>query len=165
MLYKHLHLQIVQSVILLFKYLQNIFTPKPYERRTWNCERMFTSLHSSHITCHASRVICHLSHVTCHMLHPKKITKKHVTRDMWHMTRDMWHVTRDMWHMTCDTWHVTCDMLWGLNIVSKFQLPSSYGLWFMIFWRFGGKGSLTDWPNELITKVFAEQPWLHRVCY
>ena len=27
---------------------------------------------------------------------------------------------------------MTCDMLWGVNILSKFQLPSSYGFWFMI---------------------------------
>ena len=72
---------------------------------------------------------------------------------MWNMTWDSWHVLRDMWH-------VTCDMLLGVNIVSKFQLPSSYGLWFMIFWRFGGKGSMIDW----ITKVFVEQPQLHQVC-
>ena len=61
-------------------------------------------------------------------------------------TCDTWHVTCDMWHvMTCDTWHVTHDMwlvVWG-NILSKFQLPSSYGLWFMISWRLGGKGWLT----------------------
>ena len=31
------------------------------------------------------------------------------------------------------TWHITCDMLWGVNILSKFQLPSFYCLWFMIF--------------------------------
>ena len=28
----------------------------------------------------------------------------------------------------CDTCHVTCDMLWEVNIISKVQLPSSYGL-------------------------------------
>ena len=32
----------------------------------------------------------------------------------------------DTWHVTRDTWHMTCDMLWGVNILSKFQLPSSY---------------------------------------
>ena len=74
------------------------------------------------------------------------------------MTCGTWHVTRDMWHVTRDMWHVTCDMLWGVNILSKFQLPSSYGLWFMIFWRFGGKGWLTDSINQSITKVFVEQP-------
>ena len=47
-----------------------------------------------------------------------------VSPDLTHNTwcnSDMWHVTRDMWHLTCDTWHVTSDMLWGVNILSKFQ--------------------------------------------
>ena len=56
-----------------------------------------------------------------------------------HVTCDMWHVTRDIWHM----WHATCDLLWGMNILSKFQLPTSSDLWFMIFWRLGGKGWLS----------------------
>ena len=55
---------------------------------------------------------------------------------------DMWHVTSETWHMTRDMRHVTCDMFWGVNILSKCQLPSSSGLWSMIFWRLGGKGSL-----------------------
>ena len=67
--------------------------------------------------------------------------KKNVTRDMGHGTWDMWHVTLDMRR-------VTCDMLWGVNILSKFQLPSSYGLWFMIFWILGGKGWLPQWIND-----------------
>ena len=46
--------------------------------------------------------------------------------------------------------NLTCDMFGGVNILSKFQLPSSYRLWFMILWRSGGKGSLTDWINEWI---------------
>ena len=29
--------------------------------------------------------------------------------------------------MTQDTLHMTCDPLQGVNILSKFQLPSSYG--------------------------------------
>ena len=56
----------------------------------------------------------------------------HLTLDTWHVTHDTWRVTRDMWHVTCDTW-------WGVNIITKCQLPSSFGLWFMIFWRLGGK--------------------------
>ena len=57
--------------------------------------------------------------------------KQEVGRDMWHvnMTCDMlwgstqntWNLTCDTWNMTCDTWQVTCDMLWGVNILSKFQ--------------------------------------------
>ena len=61
--------------------------------------------------------------------------------------KKMWHVTCDMWHLTCDTWHMTCDLLGGVNILSKFQLPSSFCLWSMILWRFGGKGWLAHWIN------------------
>ena len=35
-------------------------------------------------------------------------------------------------HVTCDTWHVTRDTLGGVNILLKFQLPSSYRF---IFYR------------------------------
>ena len=69
----------------------------------------------------------------------QKKQKKHVTH----------YMTRDTWHMTCDTWHVTRDMLeGGTNILSKFWLLSSYCLWFMILWRYGGKGSLTHSLND-----------------
>ena len=40
-----------QLVILFFKYLQNTFTPKPYE-----------------LACEVSHVMFHLSHVNCHIL-------------------------------------------------------------------------------------------------
>ena len=64
-------------------------------------------------------------------------------RKKWHVTRDMWHMTRDMWQVTGDTWHMTRDMFGGVNILSKFQLPSSYHLLFMILRRSGGKGWVT----------------------
>ena len=41
---------------------------------------------------------------------------------------------------------VTCDIWWGVNILSKFQYPSSYRLGNKVFWRFGGKGWL-NYPN------------------
>ena len=67
------------------------------------------------------------------------------------MTCDTWHVTCDTWHVTCYTWHMTSDM-WhvggGANILSKFQLPSSYCLWFMILWRSGGEGWRSDRMND-----------------
>ena len=88
-----------------------------------------------------------------HLCQKKKKRKK-----MWHGTCDKWHVTCDMGHVTCDMWHVTCDMFGLVNILSKFQLPSSFCLWFMIKWRSWGKGSLTQWINELITRLFIEQP-------
>ena len=56
-------------------------------------------------------------------------------------------MTCNIWHVTHDTWHMTCDM-WGVNILYKVQLPSSYGVWFMIFWKFGGKGSQTEWMTD-----------------
>ena len=62
---------------------------------------------------------------------------------------DMWHVTCDTWHMTCDLSPVTRDMLFGVNILSNFQLPSCYCLWLMILWRFGRKNWLTDWLTQL----------------
>ena len=83
----------------------------------------------------------------------------------WQVTCDMWHVTCDMWHVTRGTlWHVTRDMFWGVNILSKFQLPSSYRLWFMILWRSRGNGWLNELINYLMTRLFIEQPRLHRVC-
>ena len=38
------------------------------------------------------------------------------------VTRDMWHVTHDMWHMV------------GVKILSKFQLPSSFGFGAKVIW-------------------------------
>ena len=45
------------------------------------------------------------------------------------------------------TWHVTRDMFGWVNILSKFQLPSSYRFWFMILWRYVRK-RLTESINE-----------------
>ena len=62
---------------------------------------------------------------------------------MLHLTPDTWHLK----HLTCDTWHMTLtyDTWWGVNILSKCQLPSSNGLRLMISWRLGGKGWVTEW--------------------
>ena len=60
----------------------------------------------------------------------------------------MWHVTCDMWHVTCDMWHVTCETWREMNILSKFQVPRSYGLGVRVSWWFGGKG----WVNESINE-------------
>ena len=72
-----------------------------------------------------------------------------------------WHMTCDMWHVTCYMWHMTYEMWWGVNILSKFQLPSSNDLWFMIFLIFGGKESLSQLIIKSFMKVFVEQPRLH----
>ena len=81
-----------------------------------------------------------------------------VKKKMWHMTRDTWHVTCDTWHVTCDTWHVTHDMdmrhmthdmFGGVNILSKFELPSSCCLWFMILWRKRVTELINEWRGCL----------------
>ena len=64
---------------------------------------------------------------------------------MWHMTWDLWNVTCDMWHVTSDTWHVTYDIWREVNILSKCQVPSSYGLGGL-----EGKDELVRWINELM---------------
>ena len=84
------------------------------------------------------------------------------------VTPAIWHLTPDTWHLTCDRWHVTYDMCHVnivVNIVSKFQVPSSNGLAFMMFWRFGWKGWLSYLIYLLLPKVFEKQPQLHRVCW
>ena len=52
-------------------------------------------------------------------------------------------VTHDAWHLTQDRWHMV-----RVNILSKFQLPSSYGLGWTVSWRFWTKGWLNDWMNQ-----------------
>ena len=51
------------------------------------------------------------------------------------MTRGMWHVTRD---------------IWGMKILSKCQLHSSYDLGETIFWGYIHEGWLDQWKNQLI---------------
>ena len=69
------------------------------------------------------------------------------TDKLHHFVRKKQKKTQKQHDMKCDTWHVTCDM-WH---VTKFQLPSSYCLWFMILWRLGRKGGRTELTNyELI---------------
>ena len=44
------------------------------------------------------------------------------------MTCDMWHLTYDIWHVPHGIWHMTGDRLEEVKLLSKCQLPSSYGL-------------------------------------
>ena len=70
------------------------------------------------------------------------------------MTGETWQVTHNMWHMTHG----------GVWIFfKKSQLSSSKGLGVMMFGRSWGEASVIEWMNQLMTKVFLEQPWLHRV--
>ena len=84
------------------------------------------------------------------------------------MTFEMWkgHVICEMWHVTYDMWHVTCDRWCGLNILSKFQLPSSYSFCEMICSRFEGQRmtlSMNDWINKLMATVFKEVIKIHLI--
>ena len=47
------------------------------------------------------------------------------------MASNTWHLTPD--NLTPDTRHMTCDLCWVVNLLTKFQLPSSFGLGVMMF--------------------------------
>ena len=51
--------------------------------------------------------------------------------------------------MACDTWYVTGDTWWGMNILSKVQLPRSYGLGYTL-------DSVLKILNERITQSMKE---------
>ena len=60
------------------------------------------------------------------------------------------------------TRHATCEE--EVNLLSKFQLPSSHGLGVNVFWRYFNKGWLSLVIIQFITKVFVDQRRLHQVC-
>ena len=66
------------------------------------------------------------------------------------LSKKLRHFTRGTWHKTCDTWHVTSDTWWGVNILSKCQLPKSYGFRESVFWRYFNRGWLTSWVYESV---------------
>ena len=62
------------------------------------------------------------------------------------MTCDILNMTRDMWHVTCDMWH----MAWReVIILSKCQVPSSYGLGVKVSGKYLNK-RITYLPTTLI---------------
>ena len=70
---------------------------------------------------------------------------------------DMWYLAPDTWHLICVTWHTG-----GGEHCVKISGPQL--LWFGnegLFKIFEQKDQLL---SDLITKVFVEQPRLHRVC-
>ena len=79
---------------------------------------MFISLHLSHVMCNVSCVKCHVPHVI---------------HDIWNMTHDI--------HM----WHVKRGTQGVVNIVSTFQVPSSYGLAVRVFCGYFRKD---DWVTH-----------------
>ena len=59
--------------------------------------------------------------------------------------------------MTHDMWHMTPYTLGGMNILSKFQLSSSYCFWIMLFEDMEEKAYLlTDWISD--KAVFCQNP-------
>ena len=59
--------------------------------------------------------------------------------------------------MICDTW-------WGVNILSKVQLPSSYRFRLTCLEYSELKDDLIELMNQLITSLFVEQLKLNPVC-
>ena len=111
-----------------------------------------------HVTCDMWHVTCDMWHVTCDMWH--------VTCDTWHLTYDTWHVTRDMWHMTHDNWHVTHDT-WHVWVGEHSLKISAPALNVCDLWYYEDMeekdDSLNELNNQWITRLFIEQPRLHRV--
>ena len=89
--------------------------------------------------------------------------KKEKRKKLWHVTSDMWHVTRDTWHVTRVTWHMTCLGGWTFS-----QNFSSLALTVCDLWYYEDLQEKADglnrWINESMTRLFIEQPRLHRVC-
>ena len=61
--------------------------------------------------------------------------RKNIWFDTWHLTPHTWHVTPGTWYLTPDIWHITCETWWGVSILSKVKLSSSY-VW--VLWSFEG---------------------------
>ena len=70
-----------------------------------------------------------------------------------------------MWHVTRDKWHVTHDRCGEVKLLSKFQLPSSYGLGVKVFWRYFHKGwvreNCSNWSQYFCSGLFAMQCTVH----
>ena len=75
-------------------------------------------------------------------------------------------MTHDMWHMTSDMGHMTHDMFGeGWTFSQNF---SSLALSVCDLWYYEDMEEKAHWLNESmkewITRLFIEQPRLHRVC-
>ena len=80
---------------------------------------------------------------------------------MWHLTCDTLELKPNTWHLTYDLWHIVVVGGGGVSILSKFQLPSSFGLSVVMFWRFGGERSVNQsmhiTPHNHISKSPKEE--------
>ena len=97
------------------------------------------------------------------------LTKARRFRPRWEQTlhqqvspHDMWHVKCDTWYVTRDTWHITHDRWREVNPLSKFNLPSSYGLGVKVFWRYFNKWWIADLIN--VCRTTPATPGLLTIC-
>ena len=80
-----------------------------------------------------------------------------------HVTCGMPQVTCNIRYARYDMPHALCDMpaTYVVNIVLTFLAFKHFCFGVMMkIWRKG----MTELMNELIARLFVEQPWLHRVC-
>ena len=80
-----------------------------------------------------------------------------MTTDTWHMTPDTWHIAHDTWHMTCDPWHVAHGGGWTFS--QNFCSPA-LTVWDRKCLEDSERKDdlMNEWMNEIMTKVFKEQP-------
>ena len=69
---------------------------------------------------------------------------------LWKKKKKMYLYICNKRHLISDMWHVTYDTWGGMNILKKIQVPNFFGLEVNVFWRFWGKGLLT----ESVTKAY-----------
>ena len=73
-----------------------------------------------------------------------------------------WILTYDKLLMTCDMWHMARDRLGWWTFCKNVSSLAFMVLKWRCFEDFSQRGA--QWLNLLITKLFVEQPRLHRVC-
>jgi hypothetical protein len=72
-------------------------------------------------------------------------------------------VTCDTWHVTRDTGHVTCFGGWTFSDNFSSLALTVYDSWYYEDLEEKDQ-SLNEWINQSMTRLFIEQPRLHRVC-
>ena len=123
-------------------HLMVYFTHQFYIRKFWNS---LDSKPASFVTMKTSSMILSDVSLSCFPFLNKLVGTGCICfQNKWHMKRDMWNVTCDMWHMKSDSWQVG-----KANLISKFQLPSSYSFGEKVFWRYFLQ-RMTDTVSDLI---------------
>ena len=114
--------------------LQNVINHKARDLKFWD-----NFYHLLCVTCHLSCVMCQVWHARCcFLVERRKKLKKYI------------YFLFSLNH----TWQLTSDTQRLVNIVSKFQVPSSYYLVVKVCWRYFHKGWESFWMNQWITQFF-----------